>query len=103
MSWDVKNSLTKIRNGRSISISQHDVDIYEFLLESITRYPLEAIKRTTRERILDTLVLLDAALDIARVYGPVRDGVKGLVERLWTLGNAGSFLVGSSISSMFGV
>lgn len=92
MSGDVKISLESFRDG-SISISQDEVNRYKFLLESIASYPLEAIKRVTRERILDALVLLDAGLKVGGVHGHARNGVKRLVERLWGLGNASSFLV----------
>lgn len=93
MSVYVRESLEDIQK-RNISINQDKVNQYEFLVESITSYPLESIKRVTREKILDTLVLLDAGLEVCGVHECVRDGVKGLVERLWGLGNASSFLVG---------
>lgn len=93
MSVDVRKSLEDIQK-RNISINQDKVNRYEFLVESITSYPLEAIKRVTRERILDALVLLDAGLEAGEVHGRVRGMVKGLVKRLWGLGNASSFLVG---------
>lgn len=92
MSVDVRISLENIQKG-NVSIHQDETNRYEFLMESITGYPLETIKRVARERILDVLVLLDAGLEAGGVHERVRDGVKGLVERLWGLGNASSFLV----------
>lgn len=93
MSVDMRVSLENIQKG-NISIHQDETNRYEFLMESITGYPLEAIKRVAREKILDVLVLLDAGLEAGGVHERVRGGVKGLVERLWGLGNASSFLVG---------
>lgn len=92
ISVDLKTSLEDARKGND-SINQDAVNRYEFLMESIASYPLEAIKRATRERILDALVLLDAKLEVGRVYEGARGGLKRLVEMLWGLGNASSFLV----------
>lgn len=92
ISVDLKTSLEGARKGND-SINQDTVDRCEFLMESIASYPLEAIKRVTRERILDILVLLDAKLEVGRVHEGARSKLKRLVERLWGLGNASSFLV----------
>lgn len=90
---DVKNSFQDIRQRKDILISKSGLDQYEFLLKSIAQFPLEAIKRVTRERILDLLVVLDAGLGVELTHEHLRDVVKGIVQKLWGLGNASSFLV----------
>lgn len=89
---DLKTSLENARKGNA-SINLGVVSQYKFLVESIASYPLEAIKRANRERILDALVLLDAELEALRVNERARDELKMLVERLWGPGNPSSFLV----------
>lgn len=91
-SGNLKISIENARKGND-SIIQDAVSQYKFLVEGITSYPLEAIKRANRERILDALMLLDAGLKALHVQECTRDGLKMLVERLWDLSNASSFLV----------
>jgi len=56
---------------------------YDLIISLLEQFPLEAIRRTTRERILDTCLLLDIA-GFSRV--------RSLMRRLWKFGNAGSFM-----------
>lgn len=99
ISQDMNVSLGDIEKGRGVSMTEKDVECYIFLIQSISNFPLEAIKRTVRERILDVLVLLDSSLKKEGSSVLLRDAVKGLVARLWALGNASSFLV-SGITSI---
>lgn len=92
-SGDVKTSLENIQVGRDILAIQGHVGEYGFLLKSIAKYPLEGIKRPTRERILDTMIVLDASLGVEQEQENLRNEVQGVVARLWSLGNARSFLV----------
>lgn len=99
MPRDVKNSFQDICQRKDILINKSGLDQYEFLLESIAQFPLEAIKRVTRERILDLLVVLDAGLGVEMTHEHLRDVVKGIVQKLWGLGNASSFLVSAGTPS----
>lgn len=98
ISQDMNASLGDIEKGRGVLMTEKDVECYKFLIQSISNFPLEAIKRTVRERILDVLVLIDSSLKKEGSSVLLRDAVKGLVARLWALGNASSFLVSGIIS-----
>jgi hypothetical protein len=65
------------------SVTPENMGIYEFIVSCIQQYPLEAMKRTTRERILDTCLLLDIS---GFSY------VRPLMHRIWKVGNAASFM-----------
>ncbi|KAL7275168.1 hypothetical protein RUND412_001908 [Rhizina undulata] len=73
--------------------STENLVMYGFVLESISFFPLEAIKRSAREKLLDSLLLLDAMLqrDTSNV-GDVPDKILRLMEKLWGVGNASSFM-----------
>lgn len=60
------------------------------MLDFIAYYPLEAIKRGARERILDKLVVLDARL--GEQPSDTKRKLRMTVERLWAVGNGSSFL-----------
>ncbi|KAI5838030.1 hypothetical protein DFP73DRAFT_280245 [Morchella snyderi] len=93
ISQDMNASLRDIEKGGDVPMTEKDVECYKFLIQSISKFPLEAIKRTIRERILDVLVLLDSSLKKEGSSVLLRDVVKRLVARLWALGNASSFLM----------
>jgi len=66
-----------------LKLSSKNKDQYDFIISSLELFPLESIKRTTRERILDACLFLDIA-GFSRV--------RSLMQRLWKVGNAGSFM-----------
>lgn len=60
-----------------------NVSKYEFIGSCLQQYPLEAMRRIAREKILDTCLLLDVTgCSVARP----------LMYKLWKSGNAGSFM-----------
>jgi len=67
---------------------------YVFVIDSIAHYPPDAIKRATRERVLDTLVLLASSLTStsSRLSSKLDSKMLQIMDKLWTLGNASSFL-----------
>lgn len=67
---------------------------YVFVIDSIAHYPPEAIKRATRERVLDTLVLLTSSSTSAssKLSSELDSKVLQIMDKFWTLGNASSFL-----------
>ncbi|RPA95950.1 hypothetical protein L873DRAFT_1812025 [Choiromyces venosus 120613-1] len=76
------------------STSDKAIEQYVFIIDSIAYYPPEAIKRPTREKILDTLFLLTSSSTFRNDKPSSQLDSKGLqmMNRLWTLGNASSFL-----------
>jgi len=76
----------------------HTTQQYIFVIDSIAHYPPEAIKRATRERVLDTLVLLSSSLTStsSRLSSELDSKILQIMDKLWTLGNASSFLATDS-------
>ncbi|KAA8906110.1 Urb2/Npa2 family-domain-containing protein [Sphaerosporella brunnea] len=58
-------------------------DSYEFIVSCIQQYPLEAMRRTSREKILDICLLLDVS---GFSY------VRPLMYKIWKVGNGASFM-----------
>ncbi|KAF8545317.1 Urb2/Npa2 family-domain-containing protein [Trichophaea hybrida] len=65
------------------SITPENESRYDFIVTCLLQFPLEALRRTAREKALDTCLLLDIAGCLL---------VRPLMYKLWKIGNAGSFM-----------
>jgi hypothetical protein len=66
-----------------LGVAPENRDRYEFIISCMQQYPLEAMKRTSREKILDICLLLEIS---GFSY------VRSLMHRIWKVGNAASFM-----------
>lgn len=82
MTADIPAALKKLKSSDASSISAGEIQI-NFLLESFLAFPLEALKRHIREKLLDTLFLMDQS------HIP---SARAVIERLWAVGNASSYM-----------
>jgi hypothetical protein len=73
--------LTAISNPPSMTPENESK--YDFIVSCLLQFPLEALKRTAREKVLDTCLLFDIAGCSL---------VRPLMYKLWKVGNAGSFM-----------
>ncbi|KAF8251268.1 hypothetical protein K440DRAFT_659035 [Wilcoxina mikolae CBS 423.85] len=65
------------------SIIPENESKYDFIVSCLLQFPLEALRRTAREKVLDTCLLFDIAGCLL---------VRPLMYKLWKIGNAGSFM-----------